>query len=466
MMRPSYTLSVPTPTRCKICLPEKRGLQVDLQSLKPYVYRPLQTPSSIRALKLILEPDERHVRGTLMGIDLESKDNSYAALSYTWDAQGTPHAIECDGQQIAVTCKLYSALHRLCERRLDVAIFVDALCINQGQELEALREREKQVMMMGRIYSQAVRVIVDLGDASNDSIHAKEFLEKITSFHAAAWGNILLDASAGGSNWSADTGDIPWEPVMDLVSRPWFTRAWVIQEFVLAKQISVLLGMSYLKEDALTLGIERFDQLIIEMVSAPVSTDRYYALHSTSIAVRVGKCRKHIKMMSDVRKNLQERGSDSISLPVALSVSQGFDTTDNRDRVYSVLSTVRRFEAEKVEVKYRDSADQTSLQVSHVLIQQGYMLPLLHRLANRNPKSSCSWAVDLEVGAWTVNYIDQQILPEGTCPCPQLRACADTSLGSPLVYLESRSLQLTGFLSEKIMAVLFRPKRGWRLDCR
>jgi hypothetical protein len=205
-MRPSYTLSVPTPTRCKICLPEKRGLQVHLQSLKPYVYRPLQTPSSIRALKLILEPDERHVRGTLMEIDLESKDNSYAALSYTWGAQGTPHSIECDGQQIAVTCNLYSAVHRLRELRLDVAIFVDALCINQGQELKALRERERQVMMMGRIYSQAVRVIVDLGDASDESIRATEFLEKIKSFDAADWGK----HSSGCLRWGFQLEHTHW----------------------------------------------------------------------------------------------------------------------------------------------------------------------------------------------------------------------------------------------------------------
>jgi hypothetical protein len=189
------------------------------------------------------------------------------------------------------------------------------------------------------------------------------------------------------------------------------------------------------------------------MVYAPVPSDRYHALHSTSLVKRVGKCRMYLKVMSDVRKNLQKTGSDSIPLTVAPIMSQGFDTTDNRDKVYSVLGTVRRSEAELVEVNYRGSVDLTSLQVSHVLIQQGCMLPLLHRLANRTPKSACSWAVDLKLGAWGDDCIDQQILPDCTCACPQLQACADTRLGSLSLSLESRSLGLAGFLSEKIMAV-------------
>jgi hypothetical protein len=189
------------------------------------------------------------------------------------------------------------------------------------------------------------------------------------------------------------------------------------------------------------------------LIYALASIDGSYAIHTTSTGVRVGKFRKHIKLMSDVRKDLQESGSDRIRLTVALSMSRGFDTTDNRDKVYSVLGTVRRFEAEKIEVNYRGSTDQISLQVSHVLIQEGYMLPLLHHLASRDPNSNCSWALDLELGAWTVSCIDQQILPDGTCPCPQLQACADTRLGSPSLSLEPRSLEFKGFLSEKIMAV-------------
>ena len=237
----------------------------------------------MRNLKLEIEPDKHHIRGLLEEIEIESEDISYAALSYTWGACESPHSIECDGQRIAVTCNLYSELHRLRELGLDVAVFVDAICINQGKELEALHEREKQVMMMGRIYSQAVRVIVDLGDKINNSIHALDILEKIMSIDACDWQSILLDAFDGGSHWSTQTGTIPWGPILDLVLRSWFIRVWIIQEFVLAKQISILIGMSYLKEKTLTLGMLRVWQLVIKMGCAPQRTDRYYVLHSVSI---------------------------------------------------------------------------------------------------------------------------------------------------------------------------------------
>jgi hypothetical protein len=93
----------------------------------------------------------------------------------TWVASS--HRVR-PGQQVAVTSDLYSALLQLHEHRLDVSVFVDALCINQGQEPEALRERETLVMMTGQIYSQTVHVTIDLGEKADKPVLALVFFAK------------------------------------------------------------------------------------------------------------------------------------------------------------------------------------------------------------------------------------------------------------------------------------------------
>lgn len=153
----------------------------------------------------------------------------------------------------------------------------------------------------------------------------------------------------------------------------------------------------------------------------------------------------------NLRENLQKNGSDGNPLVLALTMSQRFDATDDRDKVYALLSSVCQAEAEKVEVNYRDPADRISLQVSNVLIQQGHTLGLLHHTAKQSPRSACSWAVGLKTGPSRVNTLDHQVRLDSTCF--QFQACADTRLKLPLVSMDSKSLELAGFLLEKIVVV-------------
>lgn len=86
----------------------------------------------------------------------------YFALSYTWGQPIFPRELLIDDSTvISITENLDLALRRI---RIDieqpVLIWVDAVCINQ-QDVE---ERDQQVRLMGRIYSQAAVVIVWVGD--------------------------------------------------------------------------------------------------------------------------------------------------------------------------------------------------------------------------------------------------------------------------------------------------------------
>lgn len=85
----------------------------------------------------------------------------FDALSYAWGSKTGSSPVLLNGGigNIKVTNSLRAALERLrsdeCPRRL----WVDQICIDQSN----VRERNHQVLLMARLYRQAARVIVWLG---------------------------------------------------------------------------------------------------------------------------------------------------------------------------------------------------------------------------------------------------------------------------------------------------------------
>ena len=84
----------------------------------------------------------------------------YEALSYVWgDARDTKPIRLC-GQPFHVTVNLESALRNLRQTDRPCILWVDALCIDQGN----VDERAKQVHIMGDIYRCSVANLIYIGD--------------------------------------------------------------------------------------------------------------------------------------------------------------------------------------------------------------------------------------------------------------------------------------------------------------
>jgi Heterokaryon incompatibility protein (HET) len=75
------------------------------------------------------------------------------------------HQIILNGKHLNVRENIYLFLHRLRQKGEGRHLWVDSICINQGDG----QEKSEQVRMMGKIYESAKWVFVWLGDAANDS---------------------------------------------------------------------------------------------------------------------------------------------------------------------------------------------------------------------------------------------------------------------------------------------------------
>ena len=146
----------------------------------------------------------------------------YSALSYVWGDQTERQAILINDSVCYVGRNLWDALVHLRRSDASVRIWADALCIDQDD----LDERSRQVQRMGEVFARAEEVFIWLGKARGHSKTLKD----------------AYDWVANSSRLAQDERRSKLLAFWDLLSRPWFSRLWVLQEAALARKATIVLG--------------------------------------------------------------------------------------------------------------------------------------------------------------------------------------------------------------------------------
>ena len=145
----------------------------------PYQYRPLQTGSEIRLLKVDrinshhdpMDPDTtQFLGGTVVPRDFPSYsivhfnlENAplYEAVSYVWGSPRRSHKIMLmDGRTLYVTTSVAYAMPYLANACQTSYLWIDQITIDQSN----LDERSEQVKIMGQIYRQSHRCLIWMDD--------------------------------------------------------------------------------------------------------------------------------------------------------------------------------------------------------------------------------------------------------------------------------------------------------------
>ncbi|KAG4425994.1 hypothetical protein IFR04_000938 [Cadophora malorum] len=204
---------------------------------KIYTYKPLPSTGSIRILTLEAGFKHSPLRGSLKQVPIDYLPH-YEALSYCWGSPDKPRSIELDDGTINITESIHSALVRLRRLTKSRLIWADALCINQDDNLE----KKHQILLMRQIYSSAFRTLAYLGDEADGSDLAIQLHEKIAGISFSG-----LPEKFATMEWLQSHGlpeylDPAWLAWSVFWRRPWFRRAWVLQEFVLGKDTVIICG--------------------------------------------------------------------------------------------------------------------------------------------------------------------------------------------------------------------------------
>jgi hypothetical protein len=146
----------------------------------------------------------------------------YKALSYVWGTSPPNSFILIDGKPFWIRENLEHALYRIRKTDRAVRLWTDAICINQENHLE----RNAQVKRMGKTYSGAEEVLIWLGQGGLSPASLRDLCELSKTIFELSAEEIAVKAA----------------PIIDFFSNSWFGRLWVLQEVVLARNATILLG--------------------------------------------------------------------------------------------------------------------------------------------------------------------------------------------------------------------------------
>ncbi|KAK8017008.1 hypothetical protein PG993_015197 [Apiospora rasikravindrae] len=171
----------------------------------------------------------------------------YEALSWCWGSDEPRFALKIEEgdntYKFKVKRELALALKYL--RRKDRVrwLWIDAICINQADP----EERNHQVQMMSRIYTRAERVCVWLGEHTEDSKMAIEFIR-----------NEVMELDNFDKICTDQKYTRKWQALQMLMQTEWFSRRWVVQEIALAKKATVYCGNDSMPWKDFAIAVELF----------------------------------------------------------------------------------------------------------------------------------------------------------------------------------------------------------------
>ena len=216
-------------------------------------------------------PTRRHIRLLSLlplssGPELSVSINShlidsvpqYEALSYVWGEEHGSILIRCNRAFLAVTRSLFSALQHIRTPEGLRVMWIDAICINQDDP----DERSLQVTLMREIYLRAHAVTIWLGPGRTYTAAAWETMQHIGTIYQEVlqkkdeevdwYARQLLpnmavsDLPMTNSQASLEIDDLNnidvCSEIKQILSHPWFTRSWVVQEAACARHLSICCG--------------------------------------------------------------------------------------------------------------------------------------------------------------------------------------------------------------------------------
>ena len=218
-----------------------------------YIYEKHLPKDSLRILKLTSDGENFH--GILEEFKMDNLPY-FAAISWCWSSrsEGQPVSFTCNNQQFPVSSHLYALLCNLNPKGVpsSVAIWVDAICINQHH----LEEKDVHIPRMSEVYGNSHSVTVWLGKAGGESNLVMDARTVATlNEKLAAFPSYTSSTDVTRYGLPASTDSI-WQAIGRLCERDWFYRTWVVQEVALARTVNLLCGSQWLEWDSLVTLID------------------------------------------------------------------------------------------------------------------------------------------------------------------------------------------------------------------
>ena len=252
---------------------------------------------------------------TIKTFDVD-KAPSYIALSYSWGKPILLHTIRLNGRRYIIRENLFDFLKAFGASDIgqqNHCLWIDQLCIDQSNT----RERNHQVSMMADIYRNGQFVISWLDRSCSEA------------FRYVATGHLSRDEKRVRT--------------ITVLSNQYFSRLWVVQEFLLANDVRFMCGDAWIHYTLLQRHAHALNWRF-------PSIECYNAYN-----------------LIDSRKELLTSRTNLVDV---LNHGSVLRCEDSRDQVYGLLGIVDSSQ-HVPEVNYHDSIEQVYLDTIRIILTEG-----------------------------------------------------------------------------------------------
>lgn len=359
----------------------------------------------IRVLELLPNIKGAKIHGRLVCISLNGDHVNYEALSYTWSTSTERSVIALnnnDNFQIPVRLEVALQDLRMSDRPL--MIWIDAICINQRD----VEERNAQVQLMRRIYRQAivVRIWLDMDIAMDDPAIVK--LQTLTD-----------------ESTSEDLGSKPyfWAPVKEIFDNPYWKRVWIQQEIANASSLVLQCRSRVLP----VLPLYHYTNLMSLKLNDRNS-------HQQPLWIYWQPKSKLSKFSGSGRFSLLPAPQSDLLSTLVTCAQAELQCSDDRDRVYGVLSLAENYLEGDIRINYSLSIAEVYTSVPEYVINKYNSLEFLTcASANTTPDQADlpTWVPDWRNWRTEFKYHDAPLyrgtpLSSRVAEVPRISRCLKT----------------------------------------
>jgi hypothetical protein len=328
---------------------------------------------------------------------LVNKAPPYSALSYTWGEPIDLRWITINAHRVQIRPNLEAALRRFRRDGESVCMWVDALCINQ----DSIPERNQQVAMMARFYSQAEETTVWLGETSAADFGGLVFFHLLRAIVEQApifSGEAVPFSYLAHPDWMRSTAAM----IHLCNERPYWMRVWVIQEIARGKKVTVHCGLESVDWDIIekctVSALQQSEFSNLDPGEHNLTPENLLWINSLRLSLR-GALWPLVRIRLVLRTLGDEEWSYHVDLPVLLRTAAYSEATDPRDKVFALLGVAHS--SHGLNIDYGKSLAEVCTDATRAFIQKsGSLRELSWLTGNQEPSSQDgfpSWVRDLRL---------------------------------------------------------------------
>jgi hypothetical protein len=313
---------------------------------------------------------------------------------------------------MGVSRNLELALENLRSVSEQRSLWIDAICIDQGN----LQERNRQVALMRDIYRAAKRVLIWLGESKDDSDLAFDMIDKLSTdvrdLDQASFDSFSIRVAIPPIT---EIPDETMEALTDIFScRSWWSRIWVIQEVVSARDALIICGEKSLSWTLLERLLDSEEETVLAQCALPkVRAQLASTMHTAILFAAVRKQYRNDPAFESNASSQYTHGLRYLSsrpMGVALDVKidvykygmcpllalfESNACTDPRDRIYALQNIVDPGSG-TIEPNYAKDVMEVFAQSTQQIIAKTGNLDILAYIYRSNPRphSGPSWVPD------------------------------------------------------------------------